>query len=84
MMLYILTFTFLENRWEDKRLWTEWNQALPEFSVLFFCSRTRFWFVSVVPKRLKFATTWKDLFAMFMLCFFLSSDYVTLTSLRLL
>jgi hypothetical protein len=23
MVLYILTFTFLESRWEDKRLWTE-------------------------------------------------------------
>jgi hypothetical protein len=24
MVLYILTFTFLDSRREDKRLWTEW------------------------------------------------------------
>jgi hypothetical protein len=24
MSLYILTFTFLDSRWDDKRLWTEW------------------------------------------------------------
>jgi hypothetical protein len=23
-VLYILTFKFLDNRWEDRRLWTEW------------------------------------------------------------
>jgi hypothetical protein len=24
MVLYIITFTFLDNRREDRRLWTEW------------------------------------------------------------
>jgi hypothetical protein len=24
MVLYILTFRFLQNTWEDKILWTEW------------------------------------------------------------
>jgi hypothetical protein len=24
MVLYILTFTFLDSRRDDKRLWTEW------------------------------------------------------------
>jgi hypothetical protein len=24
MVLYILTFKFLDNMWEDRRLWTEW------------------------------------------------------------
>jgi hypothetical protein len=26
--LYILLFTFLDITWEDKRFWTEWNEAL--------------------------------------------------------
>jgi hypothetical protein len=33
MVLYILTFNFLDNRQEDRRLWTEWQQAFPEFSL---------------------------------------------------
>jgi hypothetical protein len=33
--LYILIFMFLDSRWEDKRFWTEWKQALPDFSLLF-------------------------------------------------
>jgi hypothetical protein len=32
MVLYILTFTFLDSRRDDKRLWTEWKQAFPELS----------------------------------------------------
>jgi hypothetical protein len=34
MVLYILTF--LDSRREDKRLWTEWQQAFPEFNLLCF------------------------------------------------
>jgi hypothetical protein len=34
MVLHILTFTFLDSRRDDKRLWTEWQQAFPEFSLL--------------------------------------------------
>jgi hypothetical protein len=30
--LYILTFTFLDNRREVRRLWTEWLQAFPKCS----------------------------------------------------
>jgi hypothetical protein len=33
MVLYILTFTFLDSRRDDKRLWTECYQAFPEFSL---------------------------------------------------
>jgi hypothetical protein len=33
MVLYILTFTFLNSRREGKRLWTEWKQALPKFNL---------------------------------------------------
>jgi hypothetical protein len=29
MVLCILTFTFPDNRREDRRLWTEWQQAFP-------------------------------------------------------
>jgi hypothetical protein len=36
--LYILTFTFLDSRRDDKRLWTEWQQAFPEFSLLLISS----------------------------------------------
>jgi histone acetyltransferase (RNA polymerase elongator complex component) len=38
MVLYILIFTFLHRRQEDERLWTEWYQALPEFSLLIISS----------------------------------------------
>jgi len=36
MVLYILIFKFLERRWEDKRLWTKWKQAFPEFNLVSF------------------------------------------------
>jgi hypothetical protein len=32
-MIFLLTFKFLDNRREDKELWTEWQQAFPEFSL---------------------------------------------------
>jgi hypothetical protein len=31
MFLYILTFEYLDSRREDRRLWTEWQQAFSEF-----------------------------------------------------
>jgi hypothetical protein len=34
MVLYILTFTFLDSRWKGKRLETERQQAFPDFSLL--------------------------------------------------
>jgi hypothetical protein len=69
MVLYILTFNFLDNRREGKRLWTEWQQAFPEFSLLLISSCSQFSYVSVVPRYLNFATYSKDLFAISMLRF---------------
>jgi hypothetical protein len=40
MVLYILTSNLLDNRREDRRLWTEWQQAFPEFSLLLISSCT--------------------------------------------
>jgi hypothetical protein len=37
-VLNILIFTYLNSRREDKRLWPEWQQALPEFSLLIISS----------------------------------------------
>jgi hypothetical protein len=56
-------------QWEDRRLWTERQQAFPEFSPLLIPSCMQFWSVSVVPRYLNFATSSKDLFAIFMLYF---------------
>jgi hypothetical protein len=33
MILYILTFTFLNSRREHRRLWTAWSWAFPDFSL---------------------------------------------------
>jgi hypothetical protein len=65
MVLYILTFTFLDSRRDDKRLWTERYQALLEFSLLLISSFKQFWFVSAV---LNIWTSSKNLFAVLMLC----------------
>jgi hypothetical protein len=54
MVVYNLTFTFLDSRRDDKRLWTEWYQAFPEFSLLLISSWIQFWSVSVVPRYLNF------------------------------
>jgi hypothetical protein len=32
---YIIIFTYLDSRQEDKWFWTEWQKALPEFNLLF-------------------------------------------------
>jgi hypothetical protein len=50
MVLYILNFKFLDSRREDWRLWTEWLQAFPEFSLLLTSLYMQFWSVSVVPR----------------------------------
>jgi hypothetical protein len=73
-----LTFKFLDNGWEDRRLWTEWQQAFPEFSLLLISSCTQFWSFSVVPRYLNLVTSSKDPFIIFMPCFVLSSAYVTI------
>jgi hypothetical protein len=48
--LYILMFKLSDSNREDRRFWTEWQQALPEFCLLLICSRIKFWFVTVLPK----------------------------------
>jgi hypothetical protein len=37
---------------EDKRFCTEWQQAVPEFSLLLIYSWMQFWFYRIVPKYL--------------------------------
>jgi hypothetical protein len=49
MMLYNLNFTFLDSRLEDKKFWTELQQAFREFKVLLIFSRMQFLFVTVFP-----------------------------------
>jgi hypothetical protein len=61
MVSYILTLTFLDSRRENRKLWTL------VFYLLLVPSCMQFWSVSVVPKYS--ATSSKDLFAVFMLCF---------------
>jgi hypothetical protein len=48
-------------RREDKRFWTEWQQAFPEFNLLLISSWMSFWFVSVVHKYLNFVTSSNDI-----------------------
>jgi hypothetical protein len=50
VVLYILICMLLDSTWQDKRFCTEWQQALPEFSLLLISSWIRFWFFIVVPK----------------------------------
>jgi hypothetical protein len=66
IFLYILTFTFLDSTWEEKRL-NRIVAVLPELSLLLFFLCMQFWSVSVVPKYLNFAIPSKGLFAIFML-----------------
>jgi hypothetical protein len=58
-VLCVLTFTFLDSRREDRRLWTQWQQAFPEFSLLLISSCMQFWSVIVVPRHLNFAASSK-------------------------
>jgi hypothetical protein len=51
IVLYILIVMFLDSRREDRRFWTEWKQALPEFNLLLISSWIRFWFDNVYNKR---------------------------------
>jgi hypothetical protein len=34
IIFYTLIFKSLERRQEDKRFWTQWQKALPEFNML--------------------------------------------------
>jgi hypothetical protein len=61
MVLYILIFTFLDSRREDKSFWTAWQQAFPEYRLFLISSWMQFWSLNAVPKYLNFATFSKDL-----------------------
>ena len=67
IVLYMVTFTFLDSKLEDKRFCTEWWQALPDFSLLLIYSWTDFSFVKVVPKCWNSFTLSKDLLSLFIL-----------------
>jgi hypothetical protein len=49
---YILIFMFLDSRREDKKFWTEWQQALHEFHVVLISSRIKFWSITFFPQYL--------------------------------
>jgi hypothetical protein len=65
-ILHSQMFTFLESRREDRRFWTEWLQALPEFTLLLISSKIKFWFVTVVPKHTNCETLSSSLLVIFM------------------
>jgi hypothetical protein len=69
IVLYILTFTLLDSKLEDKRFCTEWWQAFPDFNLLLISSWKEFLFVRVVPKYLNCTTVSKDLLTSFTLPF---------------
>jgi len=52
---------------EDKRFWTEWHKAFPEFNLLSNSSWMQFWFLNIVHKYLNFATLPKNSLAAFIL-----------------
>jgi hypothetical protein len=54
-------FYIFSQQTRRQKFWTEWQQALPEFSLLLISSWIKFWFVTVVPKYLNCATFSKDL-----------------------
>jgi hypothetical protein len=56
-------------RQEDKRFWTEWWQAFPDFNLLLASSWMSFWFVSVVPKYWNVATFSNDSLAILIFWF---------------
>jgi hypothetical protein len=56
--LYILTFTLLDSRREGNRLWTDSQQAFPEFDLLSASSWIQFCFISVVPSGLGDPLRW--------------------------
>jgi len=49
---YILIFTFLDSKLEDKIFCTERQQALPDFKVFLISSWIEFWFGKIVSKYL--------------------------------
>jgi hypothetical protein len=49
-VLFVLIFTFLESRRDDKMFWTEYQQALPELNFSLISSQTKFRFATVFSK----------------------------------
>jgi hypothetical protein len=72
-VLYILLFTFLNSRREHESSWTEQYQAFSDFNLHLISSWIQFWFVTVVPKYLNYATFSKDPLAAVVLIFPLHS-----------
>jgi hypothetical protein len=66
VVLYILIFTYLHSKLEDKRFCTKWQQAFPEFNLLLFSSCVEFGFVKVIPKYVNYSTISEDLLPIFM------------------
>jgi hypothetical protein len=54
IFLYILIFTFLASKLEDKRFFTGWQQAFLEFNLLLISSAMKSLFVGIVPVYLNF------------------------------
>jgi hypothetical protein len=67
--LYVLIFSFLDMKREDKIFRTEWQQVPPEFKLLLISSWIPFSFVSVFPKYLNFATSSNDSLIIFIVWF---------------
>ena len=63
--MYIVTFSFLDNRREDYRFWNK--QALPECHLLLIYLCMQFRFIGVAPRCLNFAEMSQDSLSNFML-----------------
>ena len=69
IVLCMLIFKYLDNKVEDKRFFTKWQQAFPDFILHLISSWREFWFVKFVPKYLNSSTYSKDLISIFILWF---------------
>jgi hypothetical protein len=70
IVLCILIFTFSDSKLEDKRFFTEYQQAFPDFNLLLISSWTEFCFVRAIfkylmglgllaPRPINFSTMWR-------------------------
>jgi hypothetical protein len=57
----------LDSKLEDKRFCTEWQQAFPDFNLLFISSWMEFWSVKAVPKYLNCSTLSQELLSILIL-----------------
>ena len=62
-----LIFKLQDNKLEDKRLCTEWQQSFPDFNMLLIFSLIQFSFLNVFTKYLKSSNISKDQFSIFVL-----------------